>query len=141
MSSFAKNISFLCEDSIVILLNGDLGVGKTFFTKYLIAVLCNVNVNNVDSPTFSICHEYKSTKNKKILHYDLYRIKDKSEIYEIGVFENFEKALIIIEWPDLISKYILESSIKYININIAINDTQERFIEVKSNFTYQVNPL
>ena len=92
-----------------ILLTGNLGVGKTTFIKYIINYLQRKNrkkISEVPSPTFNITNEYQI---KKILikHYDLYRIKNKKELYNLGFQENLKKQITLIEWPEIIkSEYI-----------------------------------
>ena len=105
-AKIAKKVSKLIKVGDVLFFYGDIGVGKTTFIKYLINNLQKINrskLTEVTSPTFSIVNEYK-VGNTKILHYDLYRIKDKKELKNIGLLENYKDALLIIEWPELISK-------------------------------------
>ncbi|MBN1784080.1 MAG: tRNA (adenosine(37)-N6)-threonylcarbamoyltransferase complex ATPase subunit type 1 TsaE [Alphaproteobacteria bacterium] len=78
-------------------LNGDLGAGKTTFVRGFIQALCG-NIA-VPSPTFTLMQEYETPKGT-LLHVDLYRIHDLSEIQELGLEEYFDKAIIFIEWPD-----------------------------------------
>ena len=85
---------------------GEVGVGKTTFIRYLINFIqdkYNQEISEIPSPTFNIVHEYK-IKDFKILHYDLYRVKDTNELDNIGIFENNENSLVLIEWPELIKK-------------------------------------
>ena len=105
-AKIAKKVSKLIKVGDVLFFYGDIGVGKTTFIKYLINNLQKINrskLTEVTSPTFSIVNEYK-VGNTKILHYDLYRIKDKKELKNIGLLENYKNALLLIEWPELISK-------------------------------------
>ena len=105
-AKIAKKVSKLIKVGDVLFFYGDIGVGKTTFIKYLINNLQKINrskLTEVTSPTFSIVNEYK-LGNTKILHYDLYRIKNKKELKNIGLLENYKDALLLIEWPELISK-------------------------------------
>ena len=105
-AKIAKKVSKLIKVGDVLFFYGDIGVGKTTFIKYLINNLQKINrskLTEVTSPTFSIVNEYK-LGNTKILHYDLYRIKDKKELKNIGLLENYKDALLLIEWQELISK-------------------------------------
>ena len=105
-AKIAKKVSKVIKDGDVLFFYGDIGVGKTTFIKYLINNLQKINrskLTEVTSPTFSIVNEYRVGKTK-ILHYDLYRIKDKKELKNIGLIENYKDALLLIEWPELISK-------------------------------------
>ena len=83
-----------------------MGVGKTTFVRFLINNLqekFNQQLTEVLSPTFNIVNEYK-LKDLKIMHYDLYRIKDEAEFKNIGLFENEKNAILFIEWPEIIAK-------------------------------------
>ena len=105
-AKIAKKVSKIIKVGDVLFFYGDIGVGKTTFIKYLINNLQKINrskLTEVTSPTFSIVNEYK-LGNTKILHYDLYRIKDKKELKNIGLLESYKDALLLIEWPELISK-------------------------------------
>ena len=90
------------EDCIFLI--GEIGVGKTTFARYLINNLQkknNIRTSHVLSPTFNIVYDY-NVKSHKIMHYDLYRLKSAIEIKELGIFEDSQKTVKIIEWPELI---------------------------------------
>ena len=83
----------------VLTLKGNLGAGKTTFTQYLLKSLGSKD--EVNSPTYSIVNEYHTPKGK-IFHFDLYRLKNLDEVYDIGIEEYLESAyLSIIEWPEI----------------------------------------
>ena len=89
-----------------ILLYGEIGVGKTTFARLFINNFekCNkLKKSEVLSPTFNIVFEYK-IKDFTIKHYDLYRLKNDKEITNVGLFENIEQDITLIEWPELIKK-------------------------------------
>ena len=90
----------------VIFLYGEMGVGKTTFARLLINNYekeKNLKVSEVLSPTFNIVFEY-DIKKLTIKHYDLYRLKNGSDIKNIGLFEDLEQTITLIEWPELIKK-------------------------------------
>lgn len=93
----------------VICLVGDLGVGKTEFTK---GFAKGAGVSDyVTSPTFTIVNEYQGRL--PIYHFDVYRINDIDEMYEIGYEEYFYgEGVCIIEWADMIKEIIPEENIK-----------------------------
>ena len=64
-----------------ILLKGDLGAGKTTFSKHFISNICSTDINHITSPTFQFLHIY----DKKICHFDLYRLSNESEFIELGL--------------------------------------------------------
>tara|TARA_B100001093_G_scaffold163920_1_gene156269 strand:+ start:946 stop:1398 length:453 start_codon:yes stop_codon:yes gene_type:complete len=104
LNQISKTISQKLENGDCIFLIGEIGVGKTTFTRYLINNLQNqkgVKETEVLSPTFNLLYEYE-IKDLKIMHYDLYRIKKFKELDHLGIFSENEKTAKIIEWPDLI---------------------------------------
>ncbi|KQR92457.1 tRNA threonylcarbamoyladenosine biosynthesis protein TsaE [Chryseobacterium sp. Leaf180] len=83
----------------VLLLKGNLGAGKTTFTQVLLKKLGSTD--EVNSPTYSIVNEY-STPKGKVFHFDLYRMKNIDEVYDIGMEEYLDHSyLCIIEWPEV----------------------------------------
>ena len=90
----------------VIFLYGEIGVGKTTFARLLINNYekeKNLKVSEVLSPTFNIVFEY-DIKKITIKHYDLYRLKNDNDIKNIGLFEDLERTITLIEWPELIKE-------------------------------------
>ena len=83
----------------ILLLKGNLGAGKTTFTQFLLKKLGSND--EVSSPTYAIVNEYHSPKGN-IFHFDLYRMKNIDEVYDIGMEEYLDNAfLCIIEWPEI----------------------------------------
>ena len=104
LNLISKIISQKLENGDCIFLIGEIGVGKTTLTRYLINNLQNqrgLKETEVLSPTFNLLYEYE-IKNLKIMHYDLYRIKKVNELDHLGIFSENKKTVKIIEWPDLI---------------------------------------
>ena len=98
-----------------IFLFGELGSGKTTFTRSLIHQLQEknkVSKTEVLSPTFSILIEYE-IKSLKVMHYDLYRLEAKKEIDQLCIFENSENVITIIEWPEKMKKVEDRLEIKF----------------------------
>ena len=91
-------IKVKAERSIVIFLEGELGAGKTTFTK---GILKGINYEElVKSPTYNLV-EIHETKNYKVFHFDLYRISEPIELEEIGIDEYLKelRSISIFEWP------------------------------------------
>jgi tRNA threonylcarbamoyladenosine biosynthesis protein TsaE len=116
-SKFAEEFSSLLNPGDIILLNGDLGSGKTFFVKKICA---QIGIENVSSPSFAIVNEYHN--GKKVTHFDFYRITKIEELYDIG-FEDYimnREAIVFIEWadlfPDILPKKFYVINFKIINI-------------------------
>jgi len=105
LKSFANNLATDTNISDIYLLSGDLGVGKTTFTRFFInALFDKYKINkpkNIKSPSYPILINYPLL-NFEIYHYDLYRLKNKKELFELGFFENFKKNISLIEWPEII---------------------------------------
>jgi len=113
-----------------IFLIGEIGVGKTTFTRSLINYLQKregVDQTEVLSPTFNLLYEYE-IKKLKIMHYDLYRIKNSKELIQLGVFNENINSIKIIEWPELLETNVtdrLELHISY------ASDEKERNLILK----------
>ena len=102
--NFSKNISKIISAGDIIFLYGEIGVGKTTFVRFFINYLESKNgVKNSEvlSPTFNIVYDY-DVGNLKILHYDLYRLKNYKDISQLGMFETSNDSIKIVEWPELI---------------------------------------
>jgi tRNA threonylcarbamoyladenosine biosynthesis protein TsaE len=112
----AVEFSSILKPGQLIVLNGNLGTGKTFFIK---SVLKAFNINGACSPTFSLINEY--TGKTKIFHFDFYRIEAIKELYDIGFDEymNDEDAVKFVEWgnlfPVVLPQKRLEIEIKLID--------------------------
>ena len=102
--NLSKKISKLIKNGDLIFLYGEIGVGKTSFVRFLInhlEVKNGIKKSDILSPTFNIVYDYE-IKRLKIFHYDLYRLKNSKDISELAIFEDLEKSLKIVEWPELI---------------------------------------
>mgnify|MGYP003990197879 CR=1 FL=1 len=111
----AKDLSNYLKGGEIIFLYGEMGVGKTTFVKHLInqfQIYKKLQITEVTSPTFNLLNEYE-VSNLVIKHYDLFRLKDKSEIKNLDIFDNNQNTITLVEWPQLIDK---ESSIKTIDL-------------------------
>lgn len=88
-----------------IILEGNLGAGKTTFAQYFLKpILINAN-QSIVSPTFTLVNIYDTTKGI-IWHADLYRLKNESELFELGLIEFVHSGITLIEWADYIKPYI-----------------------------------
>ena len=80
-----------------LLLNGELGMGKSTLARGLIRAL-NRPDEDVPSPTFTLVQFYEGSP--PVAHFDLYRLEDPEEIQEIGLYEALEDGAVLIEWPE-----------------------------------------
>ena len=107
----------------VILLTGNLGAGKTTFTQYLAKSLGSNN--DVTSPTFSIVNVYE-IPDGILYHMDLYRLESYDELFNAGIEEYFfeDKAICIVEWPDLIMDTDL--TVNAVQVEIDVHDGERK---------------
>jgi|TARA_B100001063_G_scaffold156733_1_gene146173 tRNA threonylcarbamoyladenosine biosynthesis protein TsaE len=114
----------------IVFLYGELGVGKTTFIRHLINGFQKKNkleITNVTSPTFNLLNEYQINQ-IKINHYDLFRLKSAEEIKNLGLFEESNDTIVLIEWPQIIKekpKNLIELIFEY------ENDHQTRSVQIK----------
>ena len=135
---FSKKIGENCFGGMFIGLKGDLGAGKTQFTKFLVKNL-NGNIEDVVSPTFTILNEY-NTEKFKIYHFDLYRLNSIDELEEIGYKDFFydDNAITLVEWIDripeclpddyLLIKFEFTDDVSKRKLNISYNGEKYNFI-------------
>tara|TARA_Y100001970_G_C14012840_1_gene739392 strand:- start:134 stop:598 length:465 start_codon:yes stop_codon:yes gene_type:complete len=132
LNQFSQEIAQKIQLGDIFFLLGDLGVGKTTFARLLINSLFDkAKVNRPDkilSPSYPIMINYP-LPNYEIFHYDFYRIKNKNELVEIDFFENLDKNLSIIEWPDLVLNNF--SLTNYYLIEFGFVDIKKRYLKVQ----------
>lgn len=95
---FAARLGARLTAGDVLLLQGQIGAGKTHFARCLIQALLPV-AEDVPSPTFTLVQTY-DTGDGEIWHADLYRLDQVDEVAELGLTEAFETAICLVEWPD-----------------------------------------
>lgn len=115
---FCSQFSGMCQSGLVILLHGELGAGKTTFTRYLAKELGSDE--DVSSPTFTLINRY-DWGGRLVYHLDLYRLESGRDIDYLdldSIFDHASKgALVLVEWPDRLSEQDMPSS--YVRIDMA----------------------
>lgn len=121
---FAKTL----KPGDIITLDGDLGCGKTVFTKGICEYF---NVRDyVTSPTYTIVNEYNG--DVKIFHFDIYRIEEEEELYNIGFYDYLEgDGIVIAEWAKNVPEAFLGYKIKAVEISRMAEDADMREIVIR----------
>ena len=124
LNTLSKKVADYSDEKDCIFLIGEIGVGKTTFTRYFINYLQEkegVKVTEVLSPTFNLLYEY-DLKEYKIMHYDLYRVKQEKELNNLSLFQDEGNAIKIIEWPNVIQTSLSDKL--EIHLNYAKNENE-----------------
>ena len=127
----AEKLTSYFKGGEYIFLHGEMGVGKTTFVKYFINKFQTdeqLKLTEVTSPTFNLLNEYE-TNHFMIKHYDLFRIKNSSEIKDLDIFEKNEKIITLVEWPQL-----LKNNNKSKSIDLLFtyeNELKNRRVEIR----------
>ena len=97
--SFCKDISAQFKKKQIVLLSGEVGVGKTYFTRSFCQVF---GESFAQSPTYSLMNVYNLNNGQRLFHIDLYRMESLEDLESTGFWDLFslEKAWVFIEWPE-----------------------------------------
>ncbi len=112
----------------VILLQGDLGAGKTAFARAFIRSYTGNQTEDVPSPTFTLLQTYNDGPSP-VWHFDLYRLKDPDEIYELGWEDGLGSAIMLIEWPDKLGS-LLPSNVMTITLQTLPGQPEARLATI-----------
>tara|TARA_B100001029_G_C14846391_1_gene331202 strand:- start:37 stop:504 length:468 start_codon:yes stop_codon:yes gene_type:complete len=122
-NKLAKDIK---DKNITVCLNGDLGSGKTTFSRYLIHSLLPSKIrDDIPSPTFTLLQIYEGGK-KSIYHYDFYRLNKIDELIELNYSESLANNICIIEWANKFRKALPSNRIE---VNFEIKPNNKRLIK------------
>ncbi len=124
----AHKIAQICDIGDVIALYGDLGVGKSVFSRSFIRALTTPD-EEVPSPTFTLVQVYESDHGE-LYHFDMYRLENPDDCFELGIEEAFSDGVSLIEWPTKMGAYLPWDCLK---IEIANGEGEtERTMEFSS---------
>ena len=101
-ADLAVGLASALEPGDTILLEGDVGAGKTHFARALIQSVL-IEREDVPSPTFTLIQTYETSKGS-LWHADLYRVTSVHEIEELGLADAFENSVCLVEWPDRLAE-------------------------------------
>ena len=132
IENLALNFSKRLKAGDILLLQGDLGSGKTTLARFLINnlyLLKNLpRPNSIKSPTYPILLTY-NLNDYEIYHYDLYRIKSIKELEQLDFFENFNNSITLIEWPEILIDQPFKQ--KHYLIRLDLYTESKRVINIK----------
>ena len=118
-----KLVKFSKDNNIVICLNGNLGSGKTTFSRYFIQeYLKDAKIKEIPSPTFTLLQVYEHN-NIKINHFDFYRLNSAAELVELNFLESTFDDVCLIEWSDKFKEVLPTNRIEII-FKILKNNTR-----------------
>ena len=132
---FIQNISESDLESNIFAFYGKMGAGKTTFIKAICKALGVKDI--VNSPTFTIINEYKSSRGFPVYHFDFYRINKLQEAFDIGTEDYFAgNGLCLIEWPEKIEEILPED---YIKVTITTNPDLSRTVSITNRLQKSTN--
>lgn len=126
---FGKYLGEAIDFPLIIFLQGEMGAGKTLFSKGFVA---GMGLDDeVTSPTYTIVNEYGNPP--RIFHFDLYRLQDPDELYEMG-FEDYlsQGCTLLLEWPDLVLEDQFEPKLE-ISLASHLETPEQREIILKTD--------
>jgi tRNA threonylcarbamoyladenosine biosynthesis protein TsaE len=127
IEDFGRKMSSVAGNSDVILLKGDLGAGKTTFTRGLIRAKFEDETMRVTSPSYLLDNAYEYDEGKHIHHMDLYRLPTGCDLSILGIPEIYSTSLCIIEWPQRMGSSL---PVEYLEIQISIEKDESRIIQL-----------
>lgn len=138
MITLAKQLARLLRGGDCLTFHGDLGAGKTTFIRAMIHALCQSET--VPSPTFTLVQTYDSPQGE-LWHFDLYRLKQADELYELGFEEALAGGILFIEWPER-AKGLLPSAQLQLHLEPAQDNTKRKVtISGDAQWAARLTPL
>jgi tRNA threonylcarbamoyladenosine biosynthesis protein TsaE len=135
--NIGKRLGSILSSGDVVALIGNLGSGKTWFTKGIALGLDVDSSEVITSPSFAIVNEYKGRC--QLYHMDLYRLENISDILSIGLEEYFhDESVVVVEWADRCLEIIPQ---KRIEVNFEILEGDNRSISIEADNRYSVKKI
>ena len=135
LKKFCEDVSLYLKKGDIICLSGDLGSGKTTFSRYLINSIYKSQNKKppyvIKSPSFPILLTYE-LNNFEIYHYDLYRVSKSSELDHLNIFEELNNSITLVEWPEI----IFDSFKNYNYFSIKFDILDEHTRNLKHNLIF-----
>ncbi len=125
-TAFGAALARIARPGDVIALEGDLGAGKSVLARGFIRALAGADVE-APSPTFTLVQTYE-TETATIWHFDLYRIEDPEEVWELGIEEAFEDGISLFEWPSRAGAILPRDRLDLV---LSIGDDEVRTAELR----------
>jgi tRNA threonylcarbamoyl adenosine modification protein YjeE len=126
MINLAKDLAKDAKQGDIFGLVGTLGAGKSFFAAAFINALSKEKID-VTSPTFNLLNVYEMNQGPDIYHFDLYRLEDEEELFNLGIEDALIEGITLIEWPQIAQSFLSKN---YIQLDIKIKDEESRVITV-----------
>jgi tRNA threonylcarbamoyladenosine biosynthesis protein TsaE len=126
MVELAKKLADGATKGDIFGLVGTLGAGKSFFARAFINSLSNEEVD-VTSPTFNLMSLYETRGGNIVYHFDLYRLDDEEDLFNIGIEDALIEGITLIEWPEIAQNFLKR---KYTQVTIQIKDAEEREVTI-----------
>jgi len=132
-ASFARDLSKQLEPGAVVAFYGELGSGKTFMIKQICAEM--ETIENATSPSFTLINEYHTPQQVSIYHFDFYRLKNDSELANLGIDDFlYGDNICLVEWADKIQKFLPQKRYD-IFIKFIEDKPEARQIEIYNHYS------
>lgn len=134
--SLAQDVALALEAGDIVFLIGQLGVGKTTFARAMIRAISGMHELEVPSPTYTIEQTYETEP--PVRHFDLYRLEGSEELAELGIDENQQGSITLVEWPEIAFDMIPDPRVA-ISINITGPNEREIAVDGSGSFLTRFN--
>lgn len=125
--AIAATLGALLQAGDGVALRGDLGAGKTAFTRGLVDGVQTGEGDFVASPTYAVCHVYET--DIPVHHYDLYRLESEDDLESVGFYDSLGEAILVIEWPEKVASVLSRVDL---DVNLTRLDDTARSIEFRA---------